>query len=309
MLRLGMRMTKVDLQNAETWVNKAIAGGVITDYADIAKMSYLSAGQEINVNPVAFGLFRSDYISGDGFTNSEGGKYHETFIDSLKANNDPRLRVISIVYDANKVANDDPAIQLGMPADLPNQKPTVENSGTDFRSYSEPKPSTVLRQGAPLLIFTIAETNYLLAEAALRGWYGAETPEALFEKGIRASMQQWDLISGTTDVIDPDDVNDYVAAHPLTTGATFEEQLELVYNQFWVGAFPDAQEVYNAYRRTGYPNLVPNNYSGNATQGRIFRRFLYPVTEQTLNGISYQAALDAQGPDDLMTRIWWDPAN
>ena len=30
MLRLGMRLTKVDAASAQTWVTKAIAGGVIT---------------------------------------------------------------------------------------------------------------------------------------------------------------------------------------------------------------------------------------------------------------------------------------
>src|SRR5690606_14503733 len=36
MLRLGMRLTKVDPAMAETWVKKAIAGGIITDDADMA---------------------------------------------------------------------------------------------------------------------------------------------------------------------------------------------------------------------------------------------------------------------------------
>ncbi|HTE32160.1 MAG TPA: SusD/RagB family nutrient-binding outer membrane lipoprotein, partial [Chryseolinea sp.] len=76
--------------------------------------------------------------------------------------------------------------------------------------------------------------------------------------------------------------------------------------QFWVGLFPDAQEVYNNYRRTGYPALVPNDYPGNATGAQILRRFLYPISEQTLNTNSYQAAISRQGADNLMTRIWWD---
>jgi hypothetical protein len=82
--------------------------------------------------------------------------------------------------------------------------------------------------------------------------------------------------------------------------------MEQIYNQFWVGLFPDAQEVYNNYRRTGYPALVPNNYPGNATGGKIFRRLLYPTSEQTLNRSSYNEAVLRQGADDLMTRVWWD---
>ena len=84
-------------------------------------------------------------------------------------------------------------------------------------------------------------------------------------------MKQWNLISGTTGIIDAGRIDSYVAAHALNTGGTVAQQMEQIYNQFWVGIFPDAQEVYANYRRTGYPALVPNNYPGNATGGKIFR--------------------------------------
>ena len=83
-------------------------------------------------------------------------------------------------------------------------------------------------------------------------------------------------------------------------------QTEQIYNEFWVGLFPDAQEVYNNYRRTGYPDLTPNVYPGNATGGKILRRFVYPVSEQTLNRTSYNEAVTRQGVDDLLTHVGWD---
>jgi hypothetical protein len=79
-----------------------------------------------------------------------------------------------------------------------------------------------------------------------------------------------------------------------------------IYTQFWFGVFPDAQEVYNNYRRTGWPALTPNNYPTNATGGKIFRRCLYPTSEKNLNTANYNAAVARQGADDLMTHIWWD---
>lgn len=299
MLRLGMRLTKVDAAGAQNWVTKAIAGGVIREYADIAKMSYTSSGQNINKNPIAWQLLNDNYIRADGFNNTEGGKYQKVFIDSLKANNDPRLSVLSVVY-VNGVANSTESIQKGMPSNISGNKPA------DFVTYSEPKQTTVLRVDAPLLLFTAAESNFLLAEAALRNWYTAETATSLHEKGIRAAMKQWDLISGTTNTIDGGRIDSYVSAHALQTGASTEVQMEQIYNQFWVGLFPDAQEVYNNYRRTGYPALVPNNYPGNATGGKIFRRLLYPISEQTLNRSAYNEAIARQGADDLLTRVWWD---
>jgi len=299
MLRLGMRLTKRDAALAKTWVTKAIAGGVIRDYADIAKVEYVGSGQNINKNPIALQLFNDNYVKADGISNPEGGKYHQAFIDSLKANNDPRLPVISVVY-VGGVANSTEAIQKGLPANINGTKPA------DFGTYSEPKQTTVLRQNAPLLILTAAEVNFLLAEAALRNWYAAETAADLHEKGIRAAMQQWDLISGITNTIDAARINSYVTAHALKTTASVETQTEQIYNQVWVGLFPDAQEVWNNYCRTGYPALVPNNYPGNATGGKLPRRFIYPVAEQTLNKKSYADAIGRQGADDLVTRVWWD---
>lgn len=299
MLRLGMRMTKVDAAAAQTWVTKAIAGGVITDYADIAKVSYVGSGQDINKNPIAFGMLNDDYIKADGISNNEGGKYQQVFIDSLKANNDPRLGVIAVVY-VNGAASSDESIQKGMPSNINGTKPA------DFITFSEPNQQTVLKIAAPAIIFSNAESNFLLAEAALRNWYTGETASALYEKGIRAAMKQWDLISGTPNTIDAGRIDAYVAAHALNSGAAMEKQMEQIYNQFWVGIFPDAQEVYNNYRRTGYPALVPNNYPGNATGGKIFRRLLYPTSEQTLNRASYNEAVSRQGADDLLTRVWWD---
>src|SRR6185312_12640454 len=60
MLRLGMRMTKVDATSAQSWVTKAIAGGVITAYADIAKVSYEGSGQDINKNPIALQMLNDN---------------------------------------------------------------------------------------------------------------------------------------------------------------------------------------------------------------------------------------------------------
>jgi hypothetical protein len=299
MLRLGMRLTKVDATAAKNWVTKAIAGGVIRDYADIAKMDYLASGQNLNKNPIALQMFNDNYVNSDGINNPEGGKYHQAFIDSLKANNDPRLGVISVVY-VGGVPNSTESIQKGLPANINGTKPA------DFVTYSEPKKSTVLRVDAPLLLFSAAEANFLLADAALRTWYTGETAAALHEKGIRAAMQQWDLISGSANTIDAARINSYVTGHALKTSASVAVQTEQIYNQVWVGLFPDAQETWNNYRRTGYPALVPNNYPGNATGGKLPRRFVYPFAEQTLNPTSYKEAIGRQGADDLNTRIWWD---
>ncbi|HEX9510355.1 MAG TPA: SusD/RagB family nutrient-binding outer membrane lipoprotein [Puia sp.] len=300
MLRLAMRMTKVDIASAQTWATKAIAGGVISADADIAKIVYIGTGQDINKNPLALDLWNSDYIAQNGQTNTEGGKYQDVWINYLKSTADPRLPIISVVYTAPKVTDTTVANQLGMPANIANAIPA------NFVKYSEPNPKTVLLLGSPKLVFTLAETDFLLAEAALRGWYNGATAASLYQNGIQAAMRQWSIIAGSDGTIPAAQINAYVSNNALNTAGTLDQQMAQIYTQFWVSIFPDAQEVFASYRRTGYPALVPNNYPTNATGGQIFRRMLYPVSEQNLNAASYAAAVAAQGPDDLMTHIWWD---
>jgi len=297
MLRCAMRMTKVDINAAQTWATKAIAGGVILNDADIAKVPYVGSGQDINKNPLANDLWNNDYIAKDGVTNTEGGKYQDVFINFLKTNKDPRLGVISIVYNGG-VADTTSSIQKGMSSGL-NTKPV------DFVTYSEPNPKTILLLNSPRLVFTAAESYFLLAEAASRGWYNGSSASTAYENGIAAAMRQWAIIGGSAGTITDNQINTYIANHKFTNG-TLDQNLQQIYTQFWVGVFPDAQEVFATYRRTGYPALVPNNYVGNATGGKIFRRMLYPISEQNLNAASYAAAISRQGPDDFLTRIWWD---
>lgn len=298
MLRCAMRMTKVDIASAQSWATKAIAGGVILNDADIAKVPYVGSGQDINKNPLANDLWNNDYIAQNGTTNTEGGKYQDVFINYLKTNKDPRLGVISIVYKGG-VADTTMATQKGMSASL-NAKPV------DFGSLSEPNPKTILLLNSPRLVFTAAESYFLLAEAALRGWYSGASASSSYQSGIAASMRQWAIIGGSAGAISDAQINTYISYHPFNSGGTLPQQLEQIYTQFWVGVFPDAQEVFATYRRTGYPALVPNNYVGNATGGKIFRRMLYPISERNLNAASYAAAVARQGADDLLTRMWWD---
>ncbi|RYY28669.1 MAG: SusD/RagB family nutrient-binding outer membrane lipoprotein [Sphingobacteriaceae bacterium] len=301
MLRLGMRMTKVDAALAQTWVTKAIAGGVILTDADVAKVAYIGSGQDINKNPLALNLINSDYNPKNaipGFSNTEGGKYQDVFINYLKTNKDPRLGVISVVY-VNGVADTSAARQQGMPA-------TLSSRPANFGSLSEPNQNTLLLLSSPRIVFSAAESYFLLAEAALRGWYSGATATAAYQNGISAAMRQWTIIASGAGTISQNQIDTYIRYHQLTTTGTFAQQMEQIHTQFWVGLFPDAQEVFANYRRTGYPALVPNNYVGNATGGLIFRRMLYPISEQNLNTTAYQAAIARQGADSFLTRMWWD---
>lgn len=87
---------------------------------------------------------------------------------------------------------------------------------------------------------------------------------------------------------------------------TSDQQMQQIHTQFWVSVFPNCVETYANWRRTDYPKLIPANYPGNETGGVIPRRLVYLLDEKSLNTDNYNAAVEVQGPDLMLTRVWWD---
>lgn len=311
MLRLGMRLTKVEPDLAQTWVQKAIAGGVMNSDSDIAKISYANVSGGMNPK-VQLSLLNGNYLNPQDPDNVEGGKYAATFINKLKSTNDPRLPVISVVWvkpagATAYIPDTTSSLQKGMISGSLNTKPV------DFDTYSEPSP-LVLNLAAPIVILGPAEANLLLSEAALRGWYTGSSAQTAYENAVRAAMTQWALwpaVAPSTNIITEAQINSYIAFNPYPASGTFDQQLQQISEQKWLSLFGDDYEVYANWRRTGYPVLMPVNYPGNVTGGQMFRRFSIPITENLTNQANYLEALKRQGfaeatGDNLLTRVWWD---
>lgn len=306
MLRLGMRLTEVRPDVAETWVRKAIQGGVILEDEDIAMVEYVDGQIEHSRNPKASVLLIQDYQNPQANTsNTQGGKYAETFINHLKNTQDPRLNVVSVVWvdapDGNGYVYDTAtAVQKGL------KNGAFFGEPDDFYTYSEPHPNTILSYASPVLTMTNAEVYLLLAEAAIRGWYTGSAQEA-YENGVRAAMRQWALF-GEEGNISSEKIEAYIATNPFNTTGSFEEQLEQISTQKWVSLLLDNYEIFANWRRTGYPVLTPTNYPGNITGGTIPRRLIIPDAELTLNEENFMEAYERQGVGNLLTStVWWDP--
>ena len=172
---------------------------------------------------------------------------------------------------------------------------------------------------------TGAESWFLKAEAALRGWAGAGDAQTDYQTGINTSFQQWGVSSASyltnatslpTAYTDPkNSANNSPALSTITIqwdpAATNEQKLERIITQKWLAIFPDGQEAWADFRRTGYPKLftVVNNLSGGTidTQTQI-RRLPYPTNEYNTNGAAVQSAVSKllNGADNGGTRLWWD---
>ncbi|PQJ21062.1 RagB/SusD family nutrient uptake outer membrane protein [Tenacibaculum sp. SG-28] len=174
-------------------------------------------------------------------------------------------------------------------------------------------------------LMTAAEVAFLKAEAALRGWAGAGDAQANYEEGISLSFQQHgasgvsDYIADNTstpaDYVDPVNASNNIAAMTDVTiawnaGGTNEEKLEKIITQKWLAMFPEGQEAWSEYRRTGYPKIFPvvSNQSGGTIDTDIqIRRIPFVDSENATNSSNVQKAITLLGgPDNGGTRLWWD---
>ena len=311
MLRLGMRVTKVDPVLAETWVKKAILGGVMTSNNDIAYLEH-TEGTGSNYNQETYrydgaeGTARS--ARGTGY-----GKIGETFVTLLRETLDPRSPFYITLWQGNVDASvladySRHVIQKGLPHGYDAN--TIQSlypgwTADTYREFSEPNLWYVGHPAAPTIFQHYSEVEYLLAEAALRGWTNGTTPKEHYEKGVRASMSVQSIYPGDFE-IPISEIDDYLTRLPYKETGSFEEQMEQIHTQFYLSNFPNAHESFANWRRVEYPRLTPTNYPGNQTGGTIPRRLPYMDTEATLNKENYDQAIRNQGPNLWTTRVWWD---
>jgi hypothetical protein len=176
---------------------------------------------------------------------------------------------------------------------------------------------------------TCAETLFNQAEGVLRGWnMGGGTAQSYYEQGITLSMQQQGVAIGSylddatsieapyVDLVNP--AYNVPAGSPnLSTitikwndADTYQRKLERIITQKWLAGWPDGEEAWAEYRRTGYPILIPvavNNSGGTIDSQLQIRRLPFPQDEVNNNGPAVQKAIQLLGgPDNGGTRLWWD---
>lgn len=179
--------------------------------------------------------------------------------------------------------------------------------------------------GETMQWMTAAEVHFLRAEAALRGWSGAGNVKDHYEAGIRTSFSQHGVSGVDAYLLDntstPKDFVDALnpannIAYPsdvkiaYNTTGTNEEQLEQIITQKWIAMFPDGQEAWSEFRRTGYPRIYPvmvNNSGGTIDTDIQIRRINFVSNEINTNGANVTTAIGyLNGPDNGGTRLWWD---
>jgi len=303
LLRAGMRLGKVDAAKAQSTVQAAVNGGVITLNADNAYIRH-----DANfTQPI-----------GATLNGSEAANFYlaKPFVDQLKNTNDPRLQAIAIRYvgatgsSGQTVAagSTDPSKQIGMPIGKDNGTIVAQATADGLKSfyeYSQVDRRRIVKINSPVFLVTAAQTNLLLAEARFRGWIATGSAAQYFADGIRAHMDQMAVYDPNSAV--PAAARDnYVTANPLVAG----KELEQINTQYWIASFLNGPEAFANFRRSGFPALTPNPYgqpsNPDVPNGTFIRRLTYPTSELSVNTEHVNAAIERQGADKLSTRVWWD---
>ncbi|KGE16166.1 SusD/RagB family nutrient-binding outer membrane lipoprotein [Sphingobacterium deserti] len=303
-LRLALRVVYVSPQLAQAEGEKALNpenGGLLEDNADNCSIA-LSLEHPLNIITSSW----SDVRMGASIESILGGY------------NDPRLPKNFLQAADPAVAGQYKGIRTGINIDAKSR----------YDGYSR-----LIAQPQRMQLMVAPESWFLRAEAALRGWSNAGSAQANYETGIRRSFEMYN-ISGETAAylqnttltprpyIDPKSVtpgqNDVTVGSPyLSTvtiawdeGATNDKKLERIITQKWIAVFPDGDEAWAEYRRTGYPILFPvvvNNSGGTIQTIPGVRRFPYPEREYNSNRAAVARAIQLLGgPDNGGTRLWWD---
>jgi hypothetical protein len=303
LLRAGMRLSKIDAAKAQSTVQAAVTGGVITANADNAYIRH-----DANfTQPI-----------GSTLNGSKAANFYLTkpFVDQLKSTNDPRLPAIAVRYVGAKsgagqtttVASTDPTKQIGMPVGYDNGNigaVATADGLASFYDYSQVDRRRMVKVSSPVFLVTAAQTNLLLAEARFRGWITTGTAAQYFADGIKAHMDQL-VTYDPNSAVTASARDAYVAANPLTAGT----ELQQINTQYWIASFLNGPEAFANFRRSGFPALAPNPYgqpnNPDVPNGTFIRRLTYPTSELSVNTGNVNEAIGRQGPDKLSTRVWWD---
>ncbi|MDX2305928.1 MAG: SusD/RagB family nutrient-binding outer membrane lipoprotein [Microscillaceae bacterium] len=169
----------------------------------------------------------------------------------------------------------------------------IYGTSNNYATFSKPSDA-IQAPDFEALLMDYAEIELSLAEAAARGIAVGGTAEEHYNKGIEASILYWGGSAG--------DVTSYLAnpAVAYTTAAgDFKQKIGY---QKWLALYNRGFEAWIDQRRLDYPVLnAPSEPLGSYPL-----RFTYPVDEQNLNKINYDAASSAIGGDMVTTRIFWD---
>ena len=299
-LRMAMRLVYVIPDQAKTWAEEAVRDGVIESAEESATLASYGSIQVFNPLEEVW----------NAYADTRMGATMDAYLNGYS---DPRLATYFKPCEDGKyhgVRNGIAAITkeyyLGM--SVPNVDKTT-----------------------PVRWLMSSEVAFLRAEGAMRGWAMGGDAKTFYNKGIELSFLENGLSAAQAATYAEseakpaafEDASSSTTAYSIgapsqitvkwNDGADQEEQLERIITQKWIAMFPNGQEAWSEFRRTGYPkifSIVHDRSNGTVDVNEQIRRMTFPRSEYSNNRAALNRAIRLLGgPDQGSTKLWWDKKN
>ncbi|MDQ0783169.1 SusD/RagB family nutrient-binding outer membrane lipoprotein [Chryseobacterium sp. W4I1] len=262
-LRMGLNLADVNGALAKTTVESAYSKGVVLANSQNIGLKFSSSGQftsPVYQEMVTSG--RNDFIPAN------------TFVNVLNASNDPRRPKYFTTKDGAYVGG-------------------LYGKQNVFADFSHVQDSFLVADSMAYL-FDAAETRFMLAEAAERGYSVGGTAATHFTAGIQASLDFWG--------VSPAEQTAYLAANNYATlPGTWKQKIG---NQAWIAAYNRGFEAWEFSRRLDFRTFVKPGSRA------VPLRMPYPVNETSVNNDHRtQAAVAQWGAatgDVQANKVFWD---
>ena len=278
LLRVYMRMSRVDPGTAQAGIEEIVGNSatypVIDDVTNAAFKYWLPDDA----------TYRSPYYMVPGQDAIQQNVSAEFLVEFMKA----RMDTVRLAVYAEPAANSGEYVGLPL-GTLGQNTPDLSIMGiAEFRS-----------DDSPTRLMRYSEVLFIYAEAALNGWNVGMTAKEAYDAAIQASFDEYGI-----------EIGDYLA-EPNVDFNGAGNQRELIGDQKWCALYPDGNQGWAEFRRTGYPTYVATTepveslYPGNG----VIARQPYPHSEGINNGESLDGALSAQPgivDEKFGAGVWWD---
>ena len=272
---------------------------IFTSNADNAELKYFSAA------PNQWPLYGSRVGSFDEF------RVSKTLTDRLSILNDPRLNVFGRPTQKSVDAGT-PVIQ-GVPNGLSDVDALAYNGGVQGVSRvgytfaclvcNDPNQAPPAADAPRALLMTFAELQFILAEARQRGLITTGDASTYYSNGITANFNYWQIVVPSSYNLDIAIPPTYLTQPNVAFAGTDDEKLAKIALQKWIALYFNGLEAWFDWRRTNSPEIVPG--PANLNNNKVPIRYIYPLSEQSLNAANRNEAVQRQGnTDDLNTKMW-----
>ena len=290
-LRLRLLMHVSNKTDVSTEIRQIVENEpIMTSNDDNAALVYLSNfPNEFPLIPLKQGDFDAVVMS-------------DRSVEVMLGYNDPRMDRYARPDNILNLATEDPVFDG---ADNGSENASLcDKSGSRLGLAYYNYPGHPIAAQADGLLMTWSEVEFLLAEAALKGWISAD-PATHYKNGIQASMSYYGVnYSG----FGWSDFEDYYA----NSGVAYDANAPLkIWEQKWLALFFHGLEPYFEVRRwlaendfdwDAVPFLRPT--CANVNDDMLPVRFPYPGEEQSLNTENFNEAVARLGSNSQNARMW-----